>query len=95
MRMMSPFPQWQPAFVELLKQHEKFISRWDLSRECRDDELDVLRGIKVMFRFPPRRDCWKALCAICRAFCPRLAFHPERFRSTFMQRRDLKRKVSG
>lgn len=52
MNQMPPFPKGEPAFVELLKKHEKFIPHWDLSLGCQQDELDVSRGIKVVFHFP-------------------------------------------
>ena len=52
MNKMPPFPQGEPAFVELLKKHEAFFPNWELSRGCARDQLDVTRGVKLDFQFP-------------------------------------------
>ena len=49
---MPAYPSGIPAFVDLLKTHEKFVPNWESDLHCSDGQLDARRGIAPDFKFP-------------------------------------------
>ena len=48
---MPGYPQGEPAFVELLKQHTPFVPHWD-DTPCAPDELNAKKGLFLKTAFP-------------------------------------------
>ena len=49
---MPAYPAGIPAFVDLLKTHEKFVPNWENTLKCQATQLDARAGITVNFNFP-------------------------------------------
>ena len=49
---MPGYPQGEPRFIELLKQHTPFVPHWDESAKPGPDELDLKRGAVLRTDFP-------------------------------------------
>ena len=48
---MPEYPQGEPAFVGMLKQHTPFVAHWE-DRPCADDELNARGGLDLKSDFP-------------------------------------------
>ena len=48
---MPEYPQGEPAFVGMLKQHTPFAAHWE-GRSCADDELNACSGLNLKSDFP-------------------------------------------
>ena len=48
---MPRYPQGEPAFVGMLKEHVAFVPHWD-DAECGENELDAKAGIRLDAAFP-------------------------------------------
>ena len=48
---MPEYPQGEPAFVGMLKQHTPFAAHWE-GRSCADDELNARGGLNLKSDFP-------------------------------------------
>lgn len=49
---MPDYPSGEPAFIQLLKNHEPFIPNWADDLKCAADELDLRGKLTVDFNFP-------------------------------------------